>query len=145
MSKKKLEAKMVFAGPDAESGTLRRETKVGRNDPCPCGSGKKAKNCCGVNAVYKYNKFRYKVTKEGDLKKKRPFPFEIGETVLTSDSFPTEDFRGKQVKITERGFEERIGNFYFKVAPVDEPGCLVDFSLWYADGHLVKPEHYGQH
>jgi preprotein translocase subunit SecA len=23
-----------------------RETKVGRNDPCPCGSGKKFKNCC---------------------------------------------------------------------------------------------------
>ncbi len=24
--------------------------KVGRNDPCPCGSGKKYKKCCGVNA-----------------------------------------------------------------------------------------------
>ena len=22
-------------------------SKVGRNDPCPCGSGKKYKNCCG--------------------------------------------------------------------------------------------------
>lgn len=29
------------------NGTLRRsEPKVGRNDPCPCGSGKKAKKCC---------------------------------------------------------------------------------------------------
>ena len=28
--------------------TVRRETvKVGRNDPCPCGSGKKFKKCCG--------------------------------------------------------------------------------------------------
>ena len=28
--------------------TVRRETaKVGRNDPCPCGSGRKAKKCCG--------------------------------------------------------------------------------------------------
>ena len=27
---------------------IRREIpKVGRNDPCPCGSGKKFKNCCG--------------------------------------------------------------------------------------------------
>ena len=25
------------------------EPKVGRNDPCPCGSGKKYKNCCGRN------------------------------------------------------------------------------------------------
>jgi preprotein translocase subunit SecA len=26
------------------------EKKVGRNDPCPCGSGKKYKNCHGRNA-----------------------------------------------------------------------------------------------
>ena len=26
------------------------EKKPGRNDPCPCGSGKKYKNCCGRNA-----------------------------------------------------------------------------------------------
>lgn len=26
---------------------IRKETKVGRNDPCPCGSGKKYKKCCG--------------------------------------------------------------------------------------------------
>jgi preprotein translocase subunit SecA len=25
--------------------------KVGRNDPCPCGSGKKYKKCCGMNEV----------------------------------------------------------------------------------------------
>ena len=24
-----------------------KKDKVGRNDPCPCGSGKKYKNCCG--------------------------------------------------------------------------------------------------
>ena len=28
---------------------IRREQKIGRNDPCPCGSGKKYKNCCGAN------------------------------------------------------------------------------------------------
>ncbi len=28
----------------------RKVTKVGRNDPCPCGSGKKYKHCCGRNA-----------------------------------------------------------------------------------------------
>ena len=26
---------------------VRKEVKVGRNDPCPCGSGKKYKKCCG--------------------------------------------------------------------------------------------------
>ena len=25
----------------------REEPKIGRNDPCPCGSGKKYKKCCG--------------------------------------------------------------------------------------------------
>ena len=29
-----------------ESGTIRKEKKIGRNDPCPCGSGKKYKFCC---------------------------------------------------------------------------------------------------
>ena len=27
--------------------TPKKSTKVGRNDPCPCGSGKKYKQCCG--------------------------------------------------------------------------------------------------
>ena len=34
---------------DYEGGTIRRlEARVGRNDPCPCGSGKKFKKCCGA-------------------------------------------------------------------------------------------------
>ena len=34
-----------------KSGTIRREgKKIGRNDPCPCGSGKKYKQCCGRKA-----------------------------------------------------------------------------------------------
>ena len=32
------------------SGTIRKPKKIGRNDPCPCGSGKKYKKCCGRNA-----------------------------------------------------------------------------------------------
>lgn len=28
--------------------TRTAEKKVGRNDPCPCGSGKKYKKCCGI-------------------------------------------------------------------------------------------------
>lgn len=30
------------------SKTVRKEKMPGRNDPCPCGSGKKYKKCCGV-------------------------------------------------------------------------------------------------
>lgn len=32
-------------------GPQRFVNKVGRNDPCPCGSGKKAKKCCGTTTV----------------------------------------------------------------------------------------------
>ena len=46
---------MPAAAPKADKTgkqeTVRRDMpKVGRNDPCPCGSGKKYKNCCGRNA-----------------------------------------------------------------------------------------------
>ena len=32
------------------SGTVVKGKKIGRNEPCPCGSGKKYKQCCGKNA-----------------------------------------------------------------------------------------------
>jgi len=32
---------------EAASSPVRNEVKIGRNDPCPCGSGKKYKKCCG--------------------------------------------------------------------------------------------------
>ena len=36
---------------DKQSRTVKHTKKqIGRNDPCPCGSGKKYKNCCGKNA-----------------------------------------------------------------------------------------------
>jgi len=50
-------AKPVSAGfAGAGDGTLKKKPvvkkaseKIGRNDPCPCGSGKKYKKCCGAN------------------------------------------------------------------------------------------------
>ena len=43
--------KMVFKGADTGEGEVVRtktnKDEVGRNDPCPCGSGKKYKKCCG--------------------------------------------------------------------------------------------------
>jgi uncharacterized protein len=38
--------------PSAHMSALSRNApKVGRNDPCPCGSGKKYKKCCGGATV----------------------------------------------------------------------------------------------
>ena len=44
--------KVAKENPTAGDGTIERKPvkkgqKVGRNDPCPCGSGKKYKQCCG--------------------------------------------------------------------------------------------------
>ena len=43
-------AKPTSTNKDESAGgttRVRKEPKVGRNDPCPCGSGKKYKQCCG--------------------------------------------------------------------------------------------------
>ena len=44
--------RLVYNRGDAGEGPsqpVHREKKVGRNDPCPCGSGKKHKKCCGAS------------------------------------------------------------------------------------------------
>ncbi len=42
-----------LSGPSLEAAVAvaaaKKSAKVGRNDPCPCGSGKKYKRCCGIN------------------------------------------------------------------------------------------------
>jgi len=54
LRKKKRELQQARMAGAGEGGTVqqvvRASAKVGRNDPCPCGSGKKYKKCCGVNA-----------------------------------------------------------------------------------------------
>lgn len=51
--KKPKDQDLVFSGGEGASGVTKKpvkrsEKKVGRNDPCPCGSGKKYKKCCGM-------------------------------------------------------------------------------------------------
>ncbi len=49
--RKKLEKAVVSPDdpplPDEPIEQVHSEHKAGRNDPCPCGSGKKYKKCCG--------------------------------------------------------------------------------------------------
>ena len=43
-----LQKNMVLSrGDSAPEPVKRHDEKIGRNDPCPCGSGKKYKKCCG--------------------------------------------------------------------------------------------------
>jgi preprotein translocase subunit SecA len=42
------ELNMISGDTSGDTGTVENtEPKIGRNDPCPCGSGKKYKKCCG--------------------------------------------------------------------------------------------------
>ncbi len=43
------ETRKRFALEQKRSKTIVKGEKIGRNDPCPCGSGKKYKKCCGAN------------------------------------------------------------------------------------------------
>jgi preprotein translocase subunit SecA len=53
VSQQDISAPPQFSGPYGDQGEKQRPIrvapKVGRNDPCPCGSGKKYKKCCGIN------------------------------------------------------------------------------------------------
>jgi len=44
------QARMAGSGEYQPVQQVVRGAKIGRNDPCPCGSGKKYKKCCGVNS-----------------------------------------------------------------------------------------------
>jgi SWIM/SEC-C metal-binding protein len=39
---------LLLRGPGAEPPAPRAAPRIGRNDYCPCGSGKKFKNCCAT-------------------------------------------------------------------------------------------------
>ena len=47
MNNPNLDVSPADAENEAKQPYVRKEPKVGRNDPCPCGSGKKYKDCCG--------------------------------------------------------------------------------------------------
>ena len=52
MERKQVAKEVKTVNPDSgvQEPIRRTEKKIGRNDPCPCGSGKKYKHCCGKKA-----------------------------------------------------------------------------------------------
>jgi preprotein translocase subunit SecA len=50
MTQRQRAAAMAPQGEQKVKTIKQEEPKVGRNDPCPCGSGKKYKKCCGQNS-----------------------------------------------------------------------------------------------
>lgn len=49
MSREKRKVQLIYS---KNKLPLVRNSKIQPNDPCPCGSGKKAKKCCGINSEY---------------------------------------------------------------------------------------------
>ena len=47
LERKQIVKKVITNESKETKRVTKKSTKVGRNDPCPCGSGKKYKNCCG--------------------------------------------------------------------------------------------------
>jgi len=47
---KKRDGQWFFVDGKLVQAPVRNENKIGRNDPCTCGSGKKYKKCCGTAA-----------------------------------------------------------------------------------------------
>lgn len=50
------ERRRIIEYVNSHKQVVRDGKKIGRNDPCPCGSGKKYKNCCLASG--KYEKFK---------------------------------------------------------------------------------------
>jgi uncharacterized protein YecA (UPF0149 family) len=47
-SKEEIEAEEKLLKETPKTEPIHKEGTTGRNDPCPCGSGKKYKHCCGM-------------------------------------------------------------------------------------------------
>ncbi len=140
--------KVIQAPNDAENRTL-TSVKVRPNDPCPCGSGKKAKKCCGTETAYKFNKHIRTVVPEAKLMDNQKlsakmkevdrniiapqFCYNVGQTVVMNEFFPEEDMREKKAIVTDRGLDSDAYNPYYKI---DIDG--VDFSKWVAE-HCLSP------
>jgi preprotein translocase subunit SecA len=60
-SKLKFAKKDLFAEEERKNQPIKTE-KVGRNDPCPCGSGKKYKKCCGREVLETNKEERHEVS-----------------------------------------------------------------------------------
>ena len=139
----KRKVKVIQAPNDAENRTL-TSVKVRPNDPCPCGSGKKAKKCCGTETAYKFNRHIRTVVPESQLMKNKnivakmnevdrniiapQFCYDVGQTVVMNEFFPEEDMREKKAIVTDRGLDSDAYNPYYKIA-IDS----VDFSKWVAE------------
>jgi hypothetical protein len=69
MSKNKRQVMLI--AEETPDYPLRADKVPGRNDPCPCKSGKKVKNCCGTDKQYYQRIPKDKAESEMDIEAKK--------------------------------------------------------------------------
>ena len=110
---------------DAESPTI-FTSKIRPNDPCPCGSGKKAKKCCGTERKYSYQRHINYIRREENLSDVEKFKlrdgqqesrwcFEIGGRVVISENHSDEAIRNKTAVVEFRGLCHDLLHPYYIV------------------------------
>ena len=94
--------------------------KVKRNDPCPCGSGKKYKNCC-------YEKLYKEIPAD---KKIVSFTLDDGsktsKQITSIDSLPKYNLNGLTPNITKEQMMELCLDEIYKIIKKEKVGMLVD-------------------
>lgn len=110
---------------DAESPTI-FTSKIRPNDPCPCGSGKKAKKCCGTERKYSYQRHINYIRREENLsdvekfklrdgKQESRWCFEVGGRVVISENHSDEAIRNKTAVVELRGLCHDLLHPYYIV------------------------------
>lgn len=131
MSKEKREYQVIHVPDDASNRTLYRSKHIGRNELCPCGSGKKNKKCCGNDATYKFRRNVRTVVPESDLMLDKriadkikstgrnfiltQFSFNIGQSVMLNERYPDKNVCEKETTIIDRGLDNDAYNPYYKI------------------------------
>ncbi|HWP97176.1 MAG TPA: SEC-C metal-binding domain-containing protein [Syntrophomonadaceae bacterium] len=91
--------------------------KVGRNDPCPCGSGKKYKKCCGAIS---------------DLLDISSDPFSRYSQLLAAVKLRLDQHYGSRIRKLRRDLQERFQHFATQAVLAPENESLFSEWLWFA-------------
>lgn len=90
--------------------------KIGRNDPCPCGSGKKYKKCCGIVAEY--------TEPSADL-------FTKYSNLMTAVKIKLDQFYGNEIKRVRRELLQHFLRFTVEKRLPTEHETLFSDWLWF--------------
>lgn len=104
--------KVFYRGNSQLAGKL----KLGRNDPCPCGSGKKYKNCCG---------------RLGDITPVYEDPFTHYSQLITSFKVKLESYFAAEVKKHRQSIKSRFARFSVIRTIRNEHESIFSDWLWF--------------